>query len=84
MINSNDGRLEQLRALAETLADKINDDPGARDLAGLAKQLRETLREIEEIEGVEDDDEISKLLKGRGFDGESGTDRKDCSELSAE
>ena len=40
MINANDARLEQLKALAEILADKINSDPGARDLAQLAKQHR--------------------------------------------
>ena len=63
MINANDARLEQLKALAEILADKINSDPGARDMAQLAKQLRETLKEIEEIEGVTNgEDEIDKIL----------------------
>lgn len=63
MINANDARLEQLKALAEILADKINSDPGARDLAQLAKQHRETLKEIEEIEGTgNDESEIDKLL----------------------
>ena len=63
MINANDARLEQLKALAEILADKINSDPGARDLAGLAKQYRETLKEIEQIEGADNgEDEISKIL----------------------
>lgn len=63
MINANDSREKQLRDLAEILADKINDDPGARDLAGLAKQYRETLKEIEEIEGTGDDEsEIDKIL----------------------
>ena len=63
MINANDARLDQLKALAEILADKINSDPGARDMAQLAKQLRETLKEIEEIEGVTNgEDEIDKIL----------------------
>lgn len=63
MINTKDSRLNQLKDLAEILADKINADPGARDLAGLAKQYRETLREIEEIEGNNgEEDEISRLL----------------------
>lgn len=63
MINANDARIKQLKALAEILADKINSDPGARDLAQLAKQHRETLREIEEIEGNNgEEDEISRLL----------------------
>ena len=63
MINSNGTRLDQLKNLAEILAEKINSDPGARDLAGLAKQYRETLKEIEEIEGVDNgEDEIDKIL----------------------
>ena len=63
MINSTDTRLNQLKDLAEILAEKINSDPGARDLAGLAKQYRETLKEIEEIEGVDnDEDEIDSIL----------------------
>lgn len=65
MINANDTRLNQLKDLAEILAEKINSDPGARDLAQLAKQYRETLKEIEEIEGGEHgEDEIEKLLNG--------------------
>lgn len=63
MINANDTRLNQLKDLAEILADKINSDPGARDLAGLSKQYRETLKEIEEIEGAGNgEDEIDKIL----------------------
>ena len=63
MINPNDSRLEQLKALSEILSKKINDNPGARDLAQLAKQHRETLKEIEEIEGVDNgEDEIAKIL----------------------
>ena len=63
MINANDSREKQLRDLAEILADKINSDPGARDLAGLSKQYRETLKEIEEIEGAGNgEDEIDKIL----------------------
>lgn len=63
MINSDETRLEQLESLAEILADKINGDPGARDMAQLAKQLRETLKEIEEIKGVTNgEDEIDKIL----------------------
>jgi hypothetical protein len=63
MINTDGTRIVQLRALAEILADKINTDPGARDLAQLAKQYRETLKEIEDIEGVDHgEDEIDKIL----------------------
>ena len=63
MINVNDSRYNQLKDLAEILADKINSDPGARDMAQLAKQYRETLKEIEELEGNDGaEDEIGKLL----------------------
>lgn len=65
MIKTETSRLIQLKALRDVLAAKINDDPGARDLAQLAKQYRETLKEIEEIEGGEHgEDEIEKLLNG--------------------
>ena len=65
-------RVEQLRELLLILAKEIDDGPGARDMASLARQYRETLKEIEEIEGTNDDtDEIAKLLSG---DGESGAD----------
>lgn len=65
MIKTETNRLTQLKALRDVLAAKINDDPGARDLAQLAKQYRETLKEIEEIEGGEHgEDEIEKLLNG--------------------
>ncbi len=65
-------RVEQLRELLLILAKEIDDGPGARDMASLARQYRETLKEIEDIEGANDDtDEIAKLLSG---DGESGAD----------
>ena len=70
-------RLEQLKALLNIIAIKIDDNPGARDLASLARQYRETLIEIEEIEGAHDDtDEIAKLLSS---DGESGANSKGLS-----
>lgn len=65
MINANSDRLSQLKELRDILADEINSRPGARDLAQLAKQYRETLKEIEELEGNNaEEDEIEKLLKG--------------------
>jgi len=70
-------RLAQLRALLEILAGAIDAGPGARDLAQLSKQYRETLHEIEEIEGAEPSgDEISEILAGRAADGKSGAVRK--------
>lgn len=65
-------RLEQLKALLIILADEIDQRPGARDLAQLARQYRETLKEIEEIEGANShDDEIAEILLERDASGES-------------
>lgn len=79
MINLvNESRLVQLRALLEQLAVAIDEQPGARDLASLSKQYRETLAEIEEIEGkVNDGDEISEILQNRKDTGLAGAVRKD-------
>ena len=79
LLNDDDNinRLEQLKLLARVLAAKIDEEPGARDLASLARQYRETLREIAELEGDDtDDDEISRILQGRDADGEPGAVRK--------
>lgn len=58
-------RLDQLFALRQKLALAIDDCESMRDLAALSKQYRETIKEIEEIEGSEPkDDEITKLLGG--------------------
>lgn len=60
-----DGRLQRLINLRDTLSDAIEDCDSKRDLAALAKQYRETLKEIEEIEGENHgEDEIEKLLNG--------------------
>lgn len=56
-------RVDQLKELLTILAQEIDEGPGARDMASLARQYRETLAEIEEIEGANNgEDEISKLL----------------------
>lgn len=63
MINTKLDRVDQLRNLLDILAEKINSDPGARDLAQLAKQYRETLKEIEELEGGHGEtSEIDQIL----------------------
>lgn len=63
MINTKLDRVDQLRNLLDILAEKINSDPGARDLAQLAKQYRETLKEIEELEGDHGEtSEIDQIL----------------------
>jgi hypothetical protein len=73
-------RLEQLRELLLILAREIDDGPGARDMASLVKQYRETIKEIEEIEGNEpEDDEIAKLLGDS--DGVPGPVRKNNAEV---
>ena len=60
-----ESRLSQLKALCEILADEIDKRPGARDLAQLSRQYRETMKEIEDIEGMSPvDDEISLILAG--------------------
>lgn len=75
-----ESRLVQLKELLVVLADAIDNKPGARDLAQLAKQYRETLKEIDELEGSEpEDDEIAKLLGGA--DGLPGPVRKNIAEV---
>lgn len=70
------GRLKQLNELRNTLAKAIDTCESMRDLAALSRQYRETIKEIEEIEGNEDNgDEIAKLLSDRSADGKSGAVR---------
>lgn len=69
-------RLEKLKKLEEELHDLMQKS-NSRTYAALAKQYRETLREIEEIEGAgEPDDEIGEILHGREADGKPGSVRK--------
>ena len=77
MINAvNKPRVDQLKELLLVLAKQIDSKPGARDMASLARQYRETLKEIEEIEGAEDnDDDIGQLLARREADGKAGAVR---------
>lgn len=78
----NDTRLEQLRVLLAILADEIDQRPGARDLAQLSRQYRETIREIEEIEGAEsNEDEIAEILQKRDSDGKAGAVRKNSTKI---
>ena len=59
-------RLTQLKTLLQELADAIDKGPGARDLAQLAKQYRDTLREIETLEAHEESaDPIANILAAR-------------------
>lgn len=55
-------RLEKLYGL-ETELKALMDKANSRTFASLARQYRETIKEIEEIEGREgDNDEIAKIL----------------------
>ncbi len=71
------GRIEKLKDLEELLNSAIS-VADEKALPALAKQYRETIREIEEIEGTEAaDDEIGDILTRREADGEPGAVRKD-------
>lgn len=62
LVGGND-RLEQLKQLSKILAENIDMCDSMRDLASLARQYRETLREIDALENGEDsDDEIAALI----------------------
>lgn len=78
----NKTRLEQLRALQCIIADAIDAGPGARDLAGLTKQYRETLKEIAELKGgTEENDEIDQIISTREADGKPGAVRQNRTRL---
>ena len=63
-------RLEQLRTLALVLAESIDAGDGEHSMAQLARQYRETIREIAELEGEDDDgDAIAQLIASRNPDG---------------
>lgn len=72
-------RLEKLQELEQDLK-KLMAKANSRSFAQLAKQYRETIKEIEEIEGNEpEDDEIAKLLGESN--GVPGPVRKNNAEL---
>ena len=69
-ITASGSRLEQLKRLALVLAKNIDSCEDARLLPQLAKQYRDTIREIEEMEGApSDDDEVGAILAQRQQDG---------------
>ena len=74
-------RLEKLKKLESFLAGLLQ-DADMKSVASIAKQYRETLAEIEVLEGnVKQDDEIGELLKSRKANGKSNAVRKDRSAL---
>lgn len=77
-----ENRLGKLKALAELLAEEMDKVKYSKDLPPLAKQYRETIREIEELNGdTKETDEIGDLLGRRSDDGKSRAVRKDKSKL---
>lgn len=69
-------RLDKLKALEAQLYVAM-DGADIRTLPVLARQYRETIREIDEIEGTDKDgDEISEILAERAADGKAGAIRK--------
>lgn len=71
-------RLEKLQTLAAVLAVKIDGCEDDRAMPQLAKQYRDTIREIEEIEGADQHgNEIGAILAERKADGKPGAVRKD-------
>lgn len=75
-------RLTRLKELRDKLEEAIKECESMRDLAALSKQYRETIREIEDIEGTgKTDDEIEGLIAEREADGKSGAIRKNRSKV---
>ena len=70
-----ESRLEKLQRLVIKLEENM-DICETRELAALARQYREALKEIEEIEGAQqNDDDISEILSERAAAGKSGAVR---------
>ena len=75
-VTARGSRLAQLKALAKVLAEGIDSCQDPRALPSLARQYRETIREIEEMEGApSDDDEVGAILAQRQQDGKPGAVR---------
>ena len=64
-------RLEQLQQLALVIAASIDMGDESHSMAQLARQYRETIREIAELQGDEQDDIVSQLIAN----GEAGADQ---------
>lgn len=68
-------RLRKLKSLERKLMQQMK-VADSKSYAALAKQYRETLREIDELESIGDsDDEIGEILAERKADGKSGAVR---------
>ena len=73
-------RLDKLKDLEQMLYGMMK-KANSRAISSLARQYRETIKEIEEIEGGESDDEIADLLSSREADGKSRAVRPNRSQL---
>lgn len=69
-VTANGTRLEQLKTLALVIAASIDAGDESHSMAQLARQYRETIREIAELQGESDDDLIAQLIA----DGKPGAD----------
>lgn len=68
-ITSNGTRIEQLKALALVLAERIDNGGDSHSMAQLSRQYRETLKEIAELDSDDDNsDPIAGILASRGDD----------------
>lgn len=68
-------RLEKLKELEAMLALRLGGCEN-REMAAIARQYRETLKDIEEIEGAEaNDDDIAGILSEREATGKAGAVR---------
>ena len=77
-VTARNDRLLQLKELAKVLAGSIDSCNDPKALPPLAKQYRETIREIEEIEGANNHgDEVSDILGELAADGKQGAVRND-------
>ena len=60
-------RLDKLRELALLIAAQIDDGDETHSMAQLARQYRETVREIDELEGSDDGcDPIADIIAAHG------------------
>lgn len=69
-------RIEQLTELSKLLAKALDEAVDSESISRLSKQYRETIKEIEEIKGMDDsEDEIDEILSKRKADGKTGAIR---------
>lgn len=74
-VNRRGTRLDKLKQLAIVLAGNIDKCEDPKLMPSLARQYRETIREIDDLEGGATDDEIEDILQQRQCDGKAGAVR---------